>query len=78
MVAAPNPTLTAYKEMFKDSRILIGYKTTLIYVLVGVPMNLLLCISMAYALGRKGWPGRKFVFMFCLFTMVFHSGVVPT
>ena len=73
-----NPTLAAYQEMFKDARILIGYKTTLIYLLVGVPMNLFLCITCAYALARRGWPGRKFFLVFCLLTMVFYGGIVPT
>ena len=51
------PTLAAYQELFKDNRILIGYKTTLVYLLVGLPLNLLLCSTLAYALCRKGWMG---------------------
>ena len=72
-----NPTLDAYKELFKDSRILIGYKTTLMYLLVGLPFNLLLCVTLAYALSRKGWPGRKVILMLVLFTMIFNGGIVP-
>lgn len=72
-----SPTLAAYQELFKDSRILIGYKTTLLYLLVGVPLNLTLCVTMAYALSRKGWPGRKFILMLVLFTMIFNGGIVP-
>ena len=72
-----NPTLDAYKELFKDSRILIGYKTTLMYLLVGLPLNLLLCVTLAYALSRKGWPGRKVILMLVLFTMIFNGGIVP-
>ena len=71
------PTLAAYKELFKDSRILTGYKTTLIYLFVGVPLNLLLSITLAYALCRRGWPGRRLVLMLVLFTMVFNGGIVP-
>ncbi len=72
-----NPTLDAYKELFKDSRILIGYKTTLMYLLVGLPLNLILCVTLAYALSRKGWPGRKVILMLVLFTMIFNGGIVP-
>ena len=72
------PTLSAYKELFKDSRILIGYKTTIVYVLIGVPLNLLLECSLAYALSRKGWVGRKALLFFVLVTMVFNGGIVPT
>ena len=71
------PTFAAYQELFKDSRILTGYKTTLIYLLVGVPLNLLLSITLAYALCRRGWPGRRLVLLLVLFTMVFNGGIVP-
>lgn len=71
------PTLAAYKELFKDSRILVGYKTTLLYLLVGLPLNLILCTTLAYALCRKGWPGRKMILMLVLFTMIFNGGIVP-
>lgn len=71
------PTLQAYQELFKDARILIGYKTTLTYLAIGVPMNLFLGTTLAYALCRKGWPGRKLVLMLVLFTMIFHGGIVP-
>lgn len=71
------PVLDAYRELLKDSRILIGYRTTLIYLLLGLPLNLFLCVTMAYALSRKGWPGRKLILMMVLFTMIFHGGIVP-
>ena len=71
------PTLQAYQELFKDARILIGYKTTLTYLAVGVPMNLFLSTTLAYALCRKGWPGRKLILMLVLFTMIFNGGIVP-
>lgn len=71
------PTLSAYQELFKDARIGIGYKTTFCYLLVGLPLNLLLCTTLAYALCRKGWMGRHLIFMLILFTMIFHGGIVP-
>ena len=71
------PTLAAYKELFKDNRIFTGYKTTLCYLLIGLPMNLLLCTTLAYALCRKGWMGRKALLMLVLITMIFHGGIVP-
>lgn len=71
------PTFAAYEELFKDSRILIGYKTTFCYLLVGVPLNLLLSTTIAYALCRRGWMGRKLILMLVLFTMIFNGGIVP-
>lgn len=71
------PTLDAYEQLFKDNRILVGYKTTLCYLLFGLPINLILCSTLAYALCRKGWPGRKLIFILILFTMIFNGGIVP-
>ena len=71
------PTLAAYKELFKDARILVGYKTTLCYLLFSLPLNLFLCTTLAYALCRKGWMGRHLIFMLILFTMIFNGGIVP-
>ena len=71
------PVLDAYEELFKDNRIFVGYKTTLCYLAVGVPLNLVLCSTLAYALCRKGWPGRHLIFMLILFTMIFNGGIVP-
>lgn len=72
-----NPTLENYKQMFADDRILIGYRTTTLLLLLGVPINLLLTTSLAYGLNRKGYPGRKFIFLFVLFTMIFNGGIIP-
>ena len=71
------PVLDAYEEIFKDSRILTGYKTTLTYVLIGVPLNLFLATTLAYCLVRRGWPGRRVVLIMVLITMIFHGGIVP-
>lgn len=70
-------TFQSYKELFKDNRILVGYKTTLTYVALGVPLNLLLSTTLAYSLSRRGWPGRKLLLILVLITMVFQGGIVP-
>jgi putative aldouronate transport system permease protein len=71
------PELKAYQELFKDGRIWAGYRTTLTIIAIGVPMSLFLSTTMGYALSRRGFPGRKFFFMFVLFTMIFQGGIVP-
>ncbi|GHV67241.1 putative ABC transporter permease protein YtcP [Spirochaetia bacterium] len=71
------PEFKAYRELFKDNRLLYGYRTTIAIILIGVPLSLILSSSMGYALSRKGWPGRKFLFYFILFTMIFQGGIVP-
>jgi putative aldouronate transport system permease protein len=71
------PELKSYKELFNDNRIAIGYRTSLSIIAIGVPLSLFLSTTMGYALSRKGYPGRKFVLYFVLFTMIFQGGIVP-
>ncbi|MDR3173320.1 MAG: carbohydrate ABC transporter permease [Treponema sp.] len=71
------PELKAYRELFKDNRLLYGYRTSVTIVMVGVPLSLFLSVSMGFALSRRGWPGRKLFFYFILFTMIFQGGIVP-
>lgn len=77
LVFPKNPTLKNYYDLVKDGRILIGYRTTLIILVIGLPLNLLLTTSFAYGLSRKGFPGRKLIFYLVLFTMIFNGGVIP-
>jgi putative aldouronate transport system permease protein len=71
------PTIDNYYRLFQDPRILIGYKTTAMILLLGVPLNLLLTTSLAYGLTRTNFPGAKFIFYAVLLTMLFNGGIVP-
>ncbi|HEY8420223.1 MAG TPA: carbohydrate ABC transporter permease [Thermoclostridium sp.] len=77
LIFPKKPTLKNYYDLVKDGRVLIGYRTTLIILLIGLPINLLLTTSFSYGLSRKGFPGRKFIFYLVLFTMIFNGGVIP-
>jgi len=71
------PTLASYARVFQNALLWSGYTSTLTIVGIGVPMNVLLTFCLAYGLSRKGWPGRKAVFVLVLITMVFNGGIVP-
>ena len=71
------PTIDNYYRLFQDPRIVIGYKTTLLIVLIGVPLNMLLTTSLAYGLSRTNFPGGKVIFYLILLTMLFNGGIVP-
>lgn len=71
------PTLANYGTLFADGRILVGYRTTLLILLVGVPINMFLTTSVAYALSRPAFPFKKFFLYAILFTMLFNGGIVP-
>jgi len=72
-----SPTLDSYRALIKDGRIWGGYRTTLTIVGLGVPLNLFLTTSMAYALSRRYFPGKKILFTLILFTMLFNGGIIP-
>ncbi|MDG0872412.1 carbohydrate ABC transporter permease [Paenibacillus thiaminolyticus] len=77
MMFPRNPTLASYKALFEDGSILTGYWNTFKLLLVGLPLSLFLTSSMAYALSRSKFPGKKIIFFLVLFTMIFNGGIVP-
>jgi putative aldouronate transport system permease protein len=72
------PTLENFKKLIGGGQILIGYRTTLLVELISLPYCLFLTISLAYALSRPSFPGKKFLLLFFIFTMYFYGGIVPT
>lgn len=71
------PTLDSYKALFADGRIWIGYRTTLLILVLGLPINLILTTCTAYALSKPRFPGKKFFLFLALFTMFFSGGIIP-
>jgi putative aldouronate transport system permease protein len=71
------PTLENYTALFEDGRIWIGYRTTSLFLLFGVPLNMVLTTTVAYALSRPRFPGKRFFLYFIVFTMLFNGGIIP-
>ena len=69
--------LDTYKLVFQNRMILVGYKNTIFYVVVGTAINLILTIFGAYALSRKDVPGKNAMMMMIIFTMFFRGGMIP-
>ncbi|MFU0800866.1 MAG: carbohydrate ABC transporter permease [Xylanivirga thermophila] len=70
-------SIEAYKMVFKNPMISIGYQNTLFYVVVGTAFNILLSCLGAYILSRKGLYIKKFLTVFIIFTMYFDGGLIP-
>ncbi len=68
----------AYRSVLQDKRILIGYKNTLIYVVLGTTLSLVFTMIGAYALSRKGLVFGKTLMLLVVFTMLFTGGLIPT
>ncbi|MDE6972681.1 MAG: carbohydrate ABC transporter permease [Lachnospiraceae bacterium] len=71
-------SLDGYKAIFKTSRVLIGYRNSLFYMVAGTLINLFMTLLAAYPLSRSDMPGQGFLMMLFTFTMVFSGGMIPT
>lgn len=71
------PTLNNYINLLRDKRISIGYLTSLKILLLGLPINLFLTVSLAYGTSRKNYPGKRLILGAILFTMLFNGGILP-
>ena len=70
-------SLEAYKSVFENKAILIGYKNTFFILVAGVALNLLMTSLGAYVLSRKNVMWNRFFIFFILFTMFFSGGLIP-
>ena len=77
MLFPRNPTMDSYKALFQDGRIWIGYRTTLSILGLGLPINMFLTTTLAYALSKDSFPGKKIILYLVLFTMFFSGGIIP-
>ena len=59
-------TWKSYQNLFQDGRVWIGFRTNFQFLLIALPINMVLTTTIAYALSRKGYPGRKLIMRFVL------------
>lgn len=71
-------TFNSYLKVFQNEDILIGYRNTIFYTVLGTAINLVLSIMIAYPLSRKDFYGRGVITAFIMFTMFFSGGMIPT
>lgn len=73
-------TLNAYRILFADEQFLKSLSISFLRIAIGVPLNILLCVLMAYPLSissRKFRSRTPYVWFFA-FTMFFSGGLIPT
>lgn len=71
-------TLAGYKAIFQYSRIWMGYKNSLIYVVLGTSISLCLTLPAGYIVSRTDFVGRRFFIIMITVTMFFGGGLIPT
>lgn len=69
--------LTAYSKLFKEVHFYRAFGVSVFVTACGVLLNMFLSVTGAYALSKKGMPGRNFILSAILFTMFFSGGLIP-
>ena len=67
-----------YKEVFKSKWIMIGYRNSLFYTIVGTMLNLICTLMAGYVLSRRDLFGRKMWNWYIAIPMWFSGGLIPT
>ena len=70
-------TLQGYERVFQEKMLWIGYRNSIVYMVVGTLISTLLTITGAYALSRRDLPGRNIITGLLVFTMFFSGGIIP-
>jgi putative aldouronate transport system permease protein len=70
--------IEGYKKVFQSKDIMVGYRNTIFYTVVGTLANLAVTLPAAYALSKKRLIGRNAIMFFMAFTMYFSGGMIPT
>ncbi|MFI3238343.1 MAG: carbohydrate ABC transporter permease [Lachnospiraceae bacterium] len=71
-------SLDAYEMVISDSRIITGYRNTIMYVVLGTSINMFMTSLGAFVLSRKTLYIRKFLMIAIIITMQFGGGLIPT
>lgn len=69
--------LEGYRLAFSDSEILIGYRNSLFYMVVGTAINIFLTTIAAFPLACRDFKARNALALMFSFTMWFNGGIIP-
>lgn len=73
-------TLSSYQYVLENAEFWTSVKVTAMRVLIGVPLNVVLCALVAYPLSKSelAFPARKYYVRYMLLVMLFNGGMMPT
>lgn len=71
-------SLDGYKQVFKDSRLLLGYRNSILYSTGYMVLSVALTMLAAYPLANKKLVGRRVFNVLFVIPMYFSGGLVPT
>ncbi|MBQ2957082.1 MAG: carbohydrate ABC transporter permease [Clostridia bacterium] len=70
-------TLDNYKQVLSSNFVLVGYKNTILRVVIATVLVLLVSVVTAYPLSKRNLPHRNVITGFIVFTMFFGGGIIP-
>lgn len=73
-------TLEAYRYVMKNTEFWTSVKVSVTRVLLGVPINVIMCALVSYPLSKseRQFPARKYYVAYMLLVMLFSGGMMPT
>ncbi|RXZ83017.1 carbohydrate ABC transporter permease [Paenibacillaceae bacterium] len=71
-------TLENYNVVFRDARLLQAFSISVLRTLSGTLLSIVFTSIFAYGMSRKGVVGKKYYMFFCLVTMYFSGGLIPS
>lgn len=69
--------LSAYKLLLQDMKFWTSILNSAIVTVFGVLFSMTISVAGAYALSKRGMPGRNVFLSLILFTMFFNGGLIP-
>ena len=70
-------SLRGYKAVFQYNSILIGYRNTILYTVLGTLINIIATLLAAYPLSKRDLPFKNGLMFLFTFTMFFSGGMIP-
>ena len=71
-------SLDNYQVVFQDSRILNGFFISVMRTVIGTALAVMCTAIFAYGMSRRELLGRNYYMIFCVITMFFSGGLIPT
>lgn len=78
MLWPQNFTLSAYKYVLRDNKIIQAFIITILRTFLGVFISLATTLLAAYPLSKRDLPFRKYITFFFLVPMFFQGGIIPS
>jgi len=70
--------LEAYKMVFANNKLVLGFTNTIIYTVFGTVLNIFITVLAAYPMSREDFATKNIFMKFFTFTMYFNGGIIPT